>query len=109
MPGPFDFTGQNIEDSYQRVLQTDGTLIYDGTGSLFTITASAAPGGPNQSIQFNDNGTTSGSSTFTFDKTINVVTLTGSLISTSITSSLLGTASFSTNSLTASFIDGGTF
>ena len=39
MPGPFDFTGQNIEDSYQRVLQTDGTLIYDGTGSLFTITS----------------------------------------------------------------------
>ena len=36
MAGPFDFTGQNIEDSYQRVLQTDGTLIYDGTGSLFT-------------------------------------------------------------------------
>ena len=37
MPGPFDFTGQNIEDSYQRVLQTDGTLIYNGTGSLFTL------------------------------------------------------------------------
>lgn len=37
MAGPFDFTGQNIEDSYQRVLQTDGTLVYDGTGSLFTL------------------------------------------------------------------------
>jgi hypothetical protein len=37
MAGPFDFTGQNIEDSYQRVLQTDGTLIYNGTGSLFTL------------------------------------------------------------------------
>ena len=37
MAGPFDFTGQNIEDSYQRVLQTDGTLIYDGTGSAFTL------------------------------------------------------------------------
>lgn len=79
MAGPFDFTGQNIEDSYQRVLQTDGTLIYDGTGSLFTITASAAPGGPNQSIQFNDGGTTSGSGNFTFDKVTNVATLTGSL------------------------------
>jgi hypothetical protein len=42
MAGPFDFTGQNIEDSYQRVLQTDGTLIYDGTGSLFTITPTSA-------------------------------------------------------------------
>lgn len=37
MAGPFDFTGQNIEDSYQRVLQTDGTSVYDGTGSLFTL------------------------------------------------------------------------
>lgn len=37
MAGPFDFTGQNIEDSYQRVLQTDGTSIYDGTGSLFSL------------------------------------------------------------------------
>ena len=37
MAGPLDFTGQNIEDSYQRVLQTDGTLIYNGTGSLFTL------------------------------------------------------------------------
>jgi hypothetical protein len=42
MAGPFDFTGQNIEDSYQRVLQTDGTLVYDGTGSLFTIISTSA-------------------------------------------------------------------
>ena len=42
MAGPFDFTGQNIEDSYQRILQTDGTLVYDGTGSLFTITSTSA-------------------------------------------------------------------
>ena len=30
-----DLTGQNIENTYQRVLQTDGTVIYDGTGSVF--------------------------------------------------------------------------
>ncbi len=30
-----DLTGQNIENTYQRVLQTDGTVIYDGTGSAF--------------------------------------------------------------------------
>ena len=77
MAGPFDFTGQNIEDSYQRVLQTDGTLIYDGTGSLFTVTS--LPAGPSQSIQFNDNGATSGSGNFTFDKITNAVNLTGSL------------------------------
>jgi len=40
MPGPFDFTGQNIETTYQRVLQTDGVNIYDGTGSLFVISGS---------------------------------------------------------------------
>jgi hypothetical protein len=38
MAGPFDFTGQNIENTYQRVLQTpDGTTFYDGTGSLVTL------------------------------------------------------------------------
>ena len=37
MAGPFDFTGQNIEDTYQRVLQTDGQFVYDGTGSLVSI------------------------------------------------------------------------
>ena len=36
MPGPFDLTGQNIENTYQRILQTDGTSIYNGTGSVFT-------------------------------------------------------------------------
>jgi len=79
MAGPFDLTGQNIEDSYQRVLQTpDGVNIYDGTGSLFTVTAVAAPAGPDKSVQFNDAGITSGSGDFTFDKSNNAVTLTGS-------------------------------
>ena len=41
MAGPFDFTGQDIETTYQRVLQTDGVNIYDGTGSLFVITGSS--------------------------------------------------------------------
>ena len=34
-----DFTGQNIEDTYQRVLQTDEGRLRDGTGSLVTLTA----------------------------------------------------------------------
>ena len=104
MAGPFDFTGQNIEDSYQRVLQTpDGVNIYDGTGSLFTVTAVAAPAGPSQSIQFNDNGATSGSGTFTFDKTTNVVSLTGSAI---ISDSIYFTGSQATGRLTWDDIDG---
>lgn len=29
-----DLSGSNIQDTYQRVLHTDGTIIYDGTGSV---------------------------------------------------------------------------
>jgi hypothetical protein len=86
MAGPFDFTGQNIENTYQRVLQTDGVNIYDGTGSAFTVTAVAAPAGPDQSVQFNDAGTTSGSGNFTFDKNTNIVSLTGSFIIDTVSS-----------------------
>ena len=32
-----NFTGENIENTYQRVVQTDGTLFADGTGSLLTL------------------------------------------------------------------------
>ncbi|MAG27254.1 hypothetical protein CMI47_17105, partial [Candidatus Pacearchaeota archaeon] len=32
-----DLTGQNIQDSYQRVVQTDGTNTFDGTGSILPI------------------------------------------------------------------------
>lgn len=37
MAEPFDFTGKNIEDTYQRVVQTDGINFYDGTGSAVSI------------------------------------------------------------------------
>ena len=33
-----DLTGLNIQDTYQRVLQTDGGDLRDGTGSLVTLT-----------------------------------------------------------------------
>ena len=32
-----DLTGQQIQDTYQRVLQTDGSILYDGTGSIINI------------------------------------------------------------------------
>ena len=32
-----DFTGKNIQNTYQRVVQTDGTSLADGTGSLLPI------------------------------------------------------------------------
>jgi hypothetical protein len=88
MAGPFDFTGQNIETTYQRVLQTDGTFVYDGTGSLVNINISGSP-----SIDTSAFATT-GSNIFIGNQTV-----TGSI---SVT-----------NSVTASYfvgtIDGGTF
>ena len=39
-----DLTGQNIQDTYQRVLQTDGGTLRDGTGSLVTLTDITASG-----------------------------------------------------------------
>ena len=32
-----DFTNQNIQDTYKRVVQTDGTTLADGSGSLLPI------------------------------------------------------------------------
>lgn len=81
MPGIYDLTNQNIEDTYQRLLQTpDGLSFYDGTGSAITITAAALAGGSNTQIQFNSASLLSGSSNFSFNYTTNNVLLTGSLI-----------------------------
>tara|TARA_B100000963_G_scaffold242037_1_gene211796 strand:- start:10027 stop:11094 length:1068 start_codon:yes stop_codon:yes gene_type:complete len=45
MAGPFDFTGNNIQDTYQRVVQTDGTNFFDGTGSAVTFGSPFTAGG----------------------------------------------------------------
>ena len=81
MAGPFDLTGQDIENTYQRVLQTpDGATFYDGTGSLVTFTATAAAGGSNTDVQFNSASLLSGSSNFSFDYNNNNIILTGSIL-----------------------------
>ena len=90
MAGQFDLTGQNIENTYQRILQTDGTLIYDGTGSLFTISGSIVSG---SSFPFTGSARITGS-----------LTVTGSVIATAgFTGSLQGTASNALNSAIASY------
>jgi hypothetical protein len=62
----------------------NGVRLY-GTASYALV---APPGGPDTSIQFNDSGTFSGSSNFTFNKSTNRVELTGSLnVSSSFTAS----------------------
>ena len=45
MAGPFDFTGNNIQDTYQRVVQTDGENFFDGTGSAVTFGSPFTAGG----------------------------------------------------------------
>ena len=45
MPNLPNLSGSNIQDTYQRVLHTDGTLVYNGTGSVMStlpVTASHA-------------------------------------------------------------------
>jgi len=71
-----DLTGQNIENTYNRVVQTDGTFFYDGTGSLLNLggninTGSFATTGSNN---FRGNQTISGSVRIT-----NNAVITGSL------------------------------
>lgn len=44
MAGPFDFTNQNIEDTYQRLVQVSGSGFCDGTGSAISL-------GGNQNLQ----------------------------------------------------------
>jgi len=45
MAGPFNFTGNNIQDTYQRIVQTDGTNFFDGTGSAVTFGSSFTAAG----------------------------------------------------------------
>jgi len=110
MAGPFDLTGQNIENTYQRVLQTpDGVNVYDGTGSAFTFTAVAVPANPNASIQFNGNGLFSGSSNFTFNSASNALTLTGSLNVTGSTLQVGNNTLLGNTTLSGSIIISGAF
>lgn len=53
MAGPFDFTGQNIEDSYQRVLQSDGSDVYNGTGSLAILNFTGSFSGNGNGLTIN--------------------------------------------------------
>lgn len=114
MAGPFDLTGQNIENTYQRILQTpDGNTFYDGTGSLVTlpsantasllVTASATlnviqftKGNGDQFTITVDTGSGGGPSTPTFPYTGSAI-ISGSLI---VTGSI-----YSTVGLTASYLN----
>jgi len=97
MAGPFDLTGQDIENTYQRVLQTDGTLIYDGTGSLFTISGSGG------NIDTGSFVTTSSFNAYTGSNTSQFAG-TASYAQTASYVQNAQTASFVQNAQTASFV-----
>jgi hypothetical protein len=78
----YNLSGSAISNTYQRLLQTDGVNVYDGTGSLFNLSGSS---------------TTTGSFTGSF---------TGSLLGTA---SYALSASYALTASYVPIIDGGTF
>jgi hypothetical protein len=118
MAEPFDFTGNNIQDTYQRVVQTDGTNFFDGTGSAVTFgspfTAGGISGSSNElsaSLQGrittleNNPGNTDLSALNAHTSSINSAT--SSFVTNAQTSSFVvnsQTSSFVTNAQTSSFI-----
>lgn len=75
------------------VLQTDGTGNLGWT-AMTGGGGNGAPGGANTQIQFNDGGLFGGVANLTFDKTTNVMTLTGNLIASNANLGNLATANF---------------
>jgi len=100
------FAGSHTGSFSGSTFRGDGAVLTGSfTGSFFGnganltgVIASAAPGGPTSSIQFNNSGSTSGSGRFTYDKFNERLILTGSM---NISGSVVGTAF--TGSFTGSF------
>jgi len=136
----FSQIGELYFKSLTNTAQTNVLTYNPSTGQVFYTASSqvgggggsGTPGGPFTTIQFNDNGSFSGSGQFTFDKSTNKITLTGSIATTgSISASsgtntvgFFGTASWaqsasqaisssyslsSSNAQTASFLPVGTY
>ena len=123
-----DLTGQNIENTYQRLVQTDGTNFYDGTGSLVILpsantaslltTASAVgntitftKGNASQfsiTVDTGSGGTIDTSSLVTTSSfnafTSSINQFTSSYNTGSFSGSFIGTASWANNSITASYV-----
>ena len=99
-----DLTGINIENSYQRVVHTDGTFYYDGTGSLLNI-------GSGSAAAFNTGSfATTGSNTFRGTQSITgSVNISGSARITNgliVTGSTIITGSFLASSANGSMTIG---
>jgi hypothetical protein len=61
-----NLSGSNIQDTFQRVLQTDGSTIYDGTGSAWLTDANGNPPDHNGVVRYNSSGKLIADSGWTF-------------------------------------------
>ena len=61
-----NLSGSNIQDTFQRVLQTDGTTIYDGTGSAWLTDANGNAPDQNGVVRYNSSGKLIADSGWTF-------------------------------------------
>ena len=66
----------------------------DGTGNLSWGIDTAAAGGSNRDVQFNDGGVLGGNTNFTFDKTTSILTLTGNIVTSNASLGNLVTANY---------------
>jgi len=61
-----NLSGSNIQDTFQRVLQTDGTTIYDGTGSAWLTDTDGNAPDQNGVVRYNSSGKLIADSGWTF-------------------------------------------
>lgn len=88
MAGALDFTNQNIQDTYQRLVQVSGSSYYDGTGSLLDLSGGAqdlqsvVEQGASANIAITSSAETaisaSGTGSFGYIKAINAIDIEGS-------------------------------
>lgn len=81
--GNLNVSGVSNLGSNSNVHITGGSnglfLRTDGTGNLSWVSGGLGPGGPNASIQFNDNTNSNGSANLTFNTATNTLNLTGNI------------------------------
>lgn len=96
----YTLTLPTTDGGANEVLQTDGS----GTLSWTALPSAVTPGGSDTQIQFNDGGSFGGDADFTWDKTINALSVTGTIAAsgaiTSDTSLVLTDPGAGTNKIT---------
>ena len=97
--GNVSFTGSNVSISNVQHLHIPGgssgyVLATTGSGNLFwsaVATGNGTPGGNPTSVQFNNSGGFGGSANFTYDDSIQTLTVNGNIITNSISANTIAT------------------